>query len=382
MESGAFFFAARPTIYILVVLTAVLLAQAYTLRKTGIFSCKASGYSADYYLDYCQATAYGDYEHGAFWFGLEPSALSSASKAQALFLGDSRLQFAFSTAATAGWFSNAVTRYYLLGFGYGGNVAFEGELLRKVKPQAKLYVMTVDFFERTESPPAREVMHTPGARSRYQVKRLWQLVHAPICKAVPAICANQYALFRSRETGAYITRQSGSAQRPVSYDPVVDQETVNKYVASGRDFLSHLPVKRECVVLTQIPTVGTRNKAAVAVATALGINLVAPEPDGLQTFDGVHLERSSAERWSKAFFEAAGAQILAVSKPRVRRPSSLGRLSNSHDACNAPRKRKPTTSDDDAVAAGGTRFPRKFARCSAIVGPSASPRKAGQSRTV
>ena len=302
-------FAARPTIYILVVLTAVLLAQAYTLRKTGIFSCKASGYSADYYLDYCQATAYGDYEHGAFWFGLEPSALSSASKAQALFLGDSRLQFAFSTAATAGWFSNAVTRYYLLGFGYGGNVAFEGELLRKVKPQAKLYVMTVDFFERTESPPAREVMHTPGARSRYQVKRLWQLVHAPICKAVPAICANQYALFRSRETGAYITRQSGSAQRPVSYDPVVDQETVNKYVASGRDFLSHLPVKRECVVLTQIPTVGTRNKAAVAVATALGINLVAPEPDGLQTFDGVHLERSSAERWSKAFFEAAGAQI-------------------------------------------------------------------------
>jgi len=302
-------FATRPTIYVLVVLTAVLLSYAYTLRTTGIFSCQAGGYSSDYYLDYCQAAAYGDYEHGAFWFDLEPSALSFASKAQTLFLGDSRLQFAFSTAATSGWFSNATSPYYLLGFGYGANVAFEGELLRKLNPQAKVYIMSVDFFERSESPPAREVMHTAGARSRYEVKRLWQLVHEPICKTISSICADRYALFRSRETGAYITRESGSASGPVSYDNLVHQDIVKNRAESARDFLSHLPVKQECVVLTQIPTVKTNNKTAVAVATALGMNLVMPEVEGLQTFDGVHLNRSSAERWSKAFFEAAGAQI-------------------------------------------------------------------------
>jgi hypothetical protein len=302
-------FAARPTIYILVVLIVALLAYVYTLRTTGIFSCQASGYSSDYYLDYCQAAAYGDYEHGAFWFDLEPAAQSFASGAQVLFLGDSRLQFAFSTTATAGWFSNATAHYYLLGFGYHGNVAFQEKLLRKLNPQAKTYVMNVDFFDRSESPPAREVMHRAGARSRYEVKRLWQLVHEPICKTVPKICADRYTLFRSRETGAYITRQSGYASSPVSYDDFVEQDIVEKYTASGHDFLSRLPVKQECVVLTQIPTVKTNNKTAVAVATALGLNLVVPEVDGLQTFDGVHLDRPSAERWSKAFLDAAGAQI-------------------------------------------------------------------------
>jgi len=50
-------------------------------------------------------------------------------------------------------------------------------------------------------------------------------------------------------------------------------------------------------------------ETAGAVADALGLNLVAPELEGLQTFDGSHLDPASAERWSKAFLDAAGPQI-------------------------------------------------------------------------
>jgi hypothetical protein len=36
---------------------------------------------------------------------------------------------------------------------------------------------------------------------------------------------------------------------------------------------------------------------------------VAPELEGLSTSDGYHLDRVSADRWARAFLEAAGPEI-------------------------------------------------------------------------
>ena len=85
---------------------------------------------------------YGDYEHGAFWFGLEP-ALDFASKADVLFLGNSRMQKAFSTTASADWFSAASAKYYLMGFSYGEHVSFAEMLLDKMHPQASPDGLTI-----------------------------------------------------------------------------------------------------------------------------------------------------------------------------------------------------------------------------------------------
>jgi hypothetical protein len=305
------FLAARPTIYILIVVAGALATYAYKVRVNGIFSCQADGYSSDRYLNYCNGKNYGDYEHGAFWFNLEPLAENFAKSAGVMFLGDSRLQLGFSTSSTAQWFSSASARYYLLGFEYGGNVAFAEELLHKLRPQAKVYVMTVDFFERSETATAKEVMHDPTAPYRYKVKRLWQLAHEPLCKTLPVLCGNRFVVFRSRETGAYHVMSEFDKLKsgPVSYDHIINQEIVKKYAASAVDFLSHLSVTKECIILTMVPTVGANVETAHAVAKSLGIKLVAPELGGLQTADGAHLDFSSAERWSQAFFEAAGPQI-------------------------------------------------------------------------
>ena len=131
-------FAERPTIYILILLSACVASYLYKLRTDNIFGCQASvGYTAERYLAYCEAANYGDYEHGAFWFDLEPAAEMSASSADVIFLGDSRLQFAFSTAATAKWFSSASIKYYLLGFVGSENSAFARALLHKLRPKSK-----------------------------------------------------------------------------------------------------------------------------------------------------------------------------------------------------------------------------------------------------
>src|SRR5258708_9242969 len=140
------FFAGRPAIYICVVLGAVLLAFTYKVRTYTIFACPADGYSSDRYIAYCNGAGYADYEHGALWFGLEPVAQDFARNADVLFLGNSRLQVALSTVATADWFSAASARYYLLGFSYDGNVILADELLRRIRPRAKAYVINVDDF--------------------------------------------------------------------------------------------------------------------------------------------------------------------------------------------------------------------------------------------
>ena len=317
-------FASRPAIYILIVVFAVVTAYAYKLRTEGIFSCQADGYTSDRYLAYCNGADFGDYEHGAFWFDLEPSVKKFASDADVIFLGDSHIQFGFSTDATNQWFSSASSRYYLLGFIYGENVVFEEEILRKLKPRAKVYVIAVDFFERSETLPAKDVMHDPASRYRYEAKYLWQLAHRQICEKLSAICGHKYAIFRSRETGAY--HKSGKVggpfeDTPVYYEHDMNQEKIKYYSASARSFLSQLPVRRDCIILTTVPTVRAHAfvyspsiETAEAVAKELGVSFVPAALDGLRTFDGSHLNQSSAERWSKAFFQVAGPQILRCIK--------------------------------------------------------------------
>jgi hypothetical protein len=303
-------FASRPCTYISIILAAFLGALAYSLRSDGIFSCQATGYGADRYLAYCNATSYGDYDHGAFWFDLEPAATAAAKDAGVLFLGNSRMQFGFSAAATTDWFSSSSVRHYLLGFSHNANYMFEAPLLRRLNPHAKVYVINIDlFFEKSESRPAKTVMSDRTARTQYERKRMWQHIHKAICVSLPAVCEDKIAFFRARATGAWVLRGRGFKSEPVSYDESVDRVVAQTYTAAGKAFLSYLPINRECTILTIVPTVQTSAGTAKAIAAALGLTLIAPELDGLSTFDGSHLDRQSAERWSRAFIDAAGSQI-------------------------------------------------------------------------
>ncbi len=162
--------------------------------------------TADHYIAYCGAGNYADYEHGAFWFDLEPSARAFAKMADVLFIGDSRLQVGFSTAATANWFSAASTRYYLLGFAYWENMVFAEGLLRRIQPKARVYVINVDgFFERSETPPVKTILHDPEARHRYESEApLATSSRTGLPKPFQILQAEPVThLFRSRETGAY-----------------------------------------------------------------------------------------------------------------------------------------------------------------------------------
>ena len=240
-----------------------------------------------------------------------------------LVLGNSRLQIALSNDATADWFKQASARYYLLAFSYNEDMVFTGDLLQRMNPHAGVYIINVDdFFQRRETAAAKAILHDPDARDRYEWKRFSQSLHRPICGAFPRLCGGKYAIFRSRETGAYYRIPGDErvvAKNAISYDPWVDDATVKDSTALAIDFLKRFAQGR-CVILTNVPYPETRSGDAEAIAAGAGLRLVSPKLDGLNTTDGYHLDRVSADRWSKAFLEAVGPEIRScLEKQRAAR---------------------------------------------------------------
>lgn len=309
----------RPGAYCFIIAAVVLLAGAASLRNDGILACRPPVAGTDSYVGYCGGSSYGDYDHGAFWFGLEPEATGAAKKADLLVIGNSRTQMGFSARATEEWFSGLGARFYLLGFSHNENYHFEGPLLRRLQLHPRAYVINLDlFFESATSGPAHQVMTDPSARTRYLQKRLWQHLQRWPCGALPAGCRHEPGFYRSRQTGAW-TQQGGDYEsKPVGYNETVDTATVRSYVEAARAFIPQLGLPPECVLLTVVPSARTPSATARAITAELGMDLFAPEPEGLVTYDGSHLDRPSAERWSGAFLEAAEARIRqCVGRPAV-----------------------------------------------------------------
>lgn len=302
---------ARPIAYLIAVLLVLVGSFAFKMRRDGIFACPANGYDDDYYLGYCHGTAYGDYDHGAFWFELEPEISTYASSADVLFLGSSRLQYGFSSDALSRWFAEINRTYYLMGFTHTENVNFYAPLLKRLRPQARAYVINADqFFVNRESPPAHDVMHEPGAREKYKQKRYWQIPHRVVCTVLSALCGGASSFFRNRETGEWrLGGVSGKVASDVGPVRPIDIERVAHEQFNAAQFIRNLGVKRDCIFFTYVPPKENERATAAAIASAIGFELISPKVEGLRTFDGSHLQRASAERFASAFLELAGPRL-------------------------------------------------------------------------
>lgn len=303
--------------YILSILLAAVGSYLYMLRNQSILTCPGTGYGPDSYLAYCQGEQYGDFDHGAFWLDLEPGIRHLAASADVLFLGNSRMQFGFSSDSVERWFTAAGVSHYLMGFAYWENYTFEWPLVKRIKPNPKVLIVNLDgFFRPTETPPAATVMHESDAAGRYGRKRLWQTAHRLLCSRIAGICGSKESFYRSIATGSYTRVGGGTRATAVTYDANVDAQMLADYTRRGREFFSSLPTNHRCVLLTMVPANPlpgsdrtTSSGTAKAIANALGLSLIAPELPALTTFDGSHLDRPSAERWSQAFLDEAAPRI-------------------------------------------------------------------------
>src|SRR5216684_877450 len=305
----------RTGFYVILVIIGVIAAKALELRKWGIFACQSYGYSADIFAAYCGGGRYVDAEHGIFWYGLDPAIAKNVREADAIFLGDSRGLNTFSANSIHEFFKQANNaKPYNLAFAFLENSAFETQLLRRLEPlKARLFIVHLEehFFDDQETPIAKYVMHNPNAKQDYINKQRWQMVHKPICNALPRLCGNSFVMWRSRENGNVIYDPANAAREGlVSYDETtIDQNDVGRSVAVAKRFIQEFGQDR-CIIFTTSPTMGTHLANSRAIASALHIPLMVPANiDGLNTSDTLHLDPPSVERWSRAFLDVADDRI-------------------------------------------------------------------------
>jgi ferredoxin len=284
-----------------------------TIMTFDNFACRTQPHGPDDFLAYCRSLRYGDYEHGALYYGLEPKARESIRAAQVLFLGSSRLQAAFAANATREYFRARGIRYFVMGFGYGDVSPFEQPVMERSGASPKVIVINADpFFVEPNrlSEPAKEAIEG-GSKYLWRLiqKMAFQRVHRIICRAVPLCPESEPSIFRSATDGQWNWIGPYTDEREVP----IDQETkerlpqfeIERAKTIGEMFLNRIGLDRRCVVFTGIPANGPNlTEVAEVLATALHTRFLAPKIGGLATVDGGHFNSRSAELWSAAFVEA------------------------------------------------------------------------------
>ncbi len=287
--------------------------------------CRWSGYSNDYFLAYCSSKTYGDYEHGALYYGVEPVASAGLRNAQVIFLGNSRTQAAFSTKAVRAYFSSRNIRFFIMGFGFGEWSDFSLATLTRSGASPKVLVINADpFFSDKLSRPAREALEgRPAFLWRLALKMLFQRVHRTVCPVARQACpGSEASIFRSARDGQWywvgpMVRDLAvpldrSTQRPIA------PEDLSQAKDLGEKFLDAVGLDRHCVVLTGIPNSELdAPEIAGTLAAALKTRSISPPMDGLSTIEGSHLSLASAERWSAEFVAALTPILRDCISPAV-----------------------------------------------------------------
>src|SRR5688500_11025885 len=140
----------RPAAYLVLFFVSAalaLFAGSFGWWGASVLSCPPAPPGT--FLAYCRNEQYGDFEHGAYLYGLEPAAIDAARRADAIVVGDSRAQFAFSTDAVHRYFTGRRAAHYLLGMGYGSTSPYAYELLRRHGLRPRVLIVNAEpFFTR------------------------------------------------------------------------------------------------------------------------------------------------------------------------------------------------------------------------------------------
>ncbi|WP_213770074.1 hypothetical protein [Bradyrhizobium sp. dw_78] len=307
--------------------TTALLALAvspFLFWAPKVLACRVD-FDPSTFLAYCNGNGYGDYEHGALFWNLEPDAVKSLRAARILFLGNSRVQFAFSTDATRAYFRDKNIPYYLAGFTYYENMMFMLRLMDKYRlhPDAVVINSDTTFFD-------EKLMSTPAAMFRprtellfwttfygYLLKGGFTRIVRPICSQLPFVCSETLqTLWRKRETGEWMWRDTfAEANRslpinPAARSPAPDESAMQDYEKAAQLFIGSLGLPRHCIILTAIPnSLTTDEPIADRLGARLQLPVIIPHVNDLATIDNSHLNGPSADRWSDAFLRESAPAL-------------------------------------------------------------------------
>lgn len=253
----------------------------------------------------------GHVDHHVLYHGTDPEATQNLRTSDVLLLGNSRLMFAFRRPDLRGFFPRHGLTYYVLGFGHREHDAFPRAIIRRYDLRPKLVIVNADrFFLGDQSPWADRVIDD----SWFDAQKLWfeaetaHVVRRALHRWVPHVPdlvegEREFIAYRSRMDGTWLVANkfSGLGARMAADDgrPATPDE---QKLRRAREFRQEVEARGGRLVLCLVPTPTASRSTAEWLARELGVPLIAPEPEGLRTYDGSHLTPESAATFARAFF--------------------------------------------------------------------------------
>lgn len=308
--------------------------------------CWPGGYAQDGWMAYCNSTLYGVFDPDAIWFELEPETTTAIRNARVLTLSDSRLQNALSLGGASEWFVAHGYPAYFLGLPTQES-GFGEHLIERFQPQASVIIFEPGpYFTGRNGAFLDDALARPAlAKTRAQELQVFEGLHQRFCGQWPALCGFNFSYFRARSDGHWIFPPENQrlliAQASLPNDRLrfpVDTQP-DELVPLYPEFLDHagallakLPLRRECIVITHVPTDFRDRGIARYLSSELGVTLIDPDVPDLSTFDRAHLTPQSSKRWTAAFLEALEpvlARCVPAEDPRRA-------IAQAHAAPSAP----------------------------------------------
>lgn len=245
--------------------------------------------------------------------------------ADVLFLGNSRVMLGFSRTELGPMFDRLGMRYYLFGFGHTEGDQFPLAIIRKFNLRPRLVVINADpFFVGGTSPfgrqaacmstfDAHKALFEGDAHDRFVTALRPILPHWPDQADGPV---THLPLYRASSDGAWLGPTAFAKTAPVregvdaAPGPVPEAR-----LAIAKTFKAEMDARGTQIVLTCVPSPAADRRQAEEFARYLGVPLVAPNVDGLETFDRNHLTPESAHRFTAAFVNVIEPMLSGPSSP-------------------------------------------------------------------
>jgi len=295
-----------------------------------IAPCNPQPYAANNFLGYCWDRRYADYEKGAYYLPMEPSALAAAKQAEIVFLGNSRMEYAFSNPVIERFSEQGGHRIYTLGFA-GEGYQFAQRLIERHDLRPRVLIVNLDgadFFYQPAMPDALKLISRPLPEwAEYSMKKAGQLIQRNVCKTPSWIssrlCGADDTLYRSIETGFwqfshrsnYVDRFSTAVQTDMPDFWIMHRDEI---LLKARRFAEKMQARGSCVIFTTVPTERWWPEVVKDQAAAASVPLITSSLGDLRTFDHSHLGPASSERFSSEFLEKLQPYIdRCLARPAV-----------------------------------------------------------------